>query len=152
MTKTTATPSIPRVIFGFITFFMITLTLGTYLSKQYSTPQPKAARSGAEKAEAYFYTSVGNEQDEAIAEKDTSPGIEGYTLEIKSTADRVEAERIVDRLAEKGIEAFYTPLAADGHIVYRIRRGIYPNQTEAEAAAGLLAKQHHVSAKVTRLQ
>lgn len=110
----------------------------------------------------FFYNSVGHapaadgEGDAAMPPLE--PGMAGhlsdgsYTLELKISANRGEAEQMVDEYRDLGVEAYYTPLARAGKVLYRIRRGIYPSRRAAERAAVDLRQRQAVEAKVVQLQ
>ena len=75
-----------------------------------------------------------------------------YTLEIDLADQRQEAERLIDTLQERGVDAYYTPLARAGRIVYRVRHGVYPSREEAQAAQLALKNTRQVATKVVKLQ
>ena len=107
----------------------------------------------------FFYKAIGQAP---AADKDVpaaapladgkSPLKTSYTLEIKVTTSREEAEQLIDTLHAMGVEAYYTPLARAGRVVYRVRRGIYTSAKDASQAALAIAAQGHVKAKVVKLQ
>ncbi len=66
-----------------------------------------------------------------------------YTIELKKTTDRHEAEDLVSALQSKGIQAFYTPMLSDNFVTYRVRVGIYTSK--AVAQKDLAAINPHVS-------
>lgn len=76
----------------------------------------------------------------------------GYTVEIRVMANRDEAEQLIDELHRQGIEAYYTPVTRGGRVVYRVRRGIYPSEKEAERAAMAMRSGQAVLGKVVKLQ
>lgn len=55
-----------------------------------------------------------------------------YTIEIKKTTDRSEAEELVKSLQSKGIQAFYTPMLSNNFVIYRVRVGIYGSKAIAQ--------------------
>lgn len=116
----------------------------------------------AEPAEAagakspFFYKSIGNAPDAApgpeTAQATTPPMRVTYTLELKVAATRDEAESMIDDLEARGIEAYYTPLSRQGQVVYRVRRGVFPDQKAAGRAAVALKEDHQIGARVVKLQ
>lgn len=110
-------------------------------------PAAGAPQSGSE----FFYDSIG--QGERLEEKATAgDGRASYTLEIKVANSKEEAEKTIDSLRGLGVEAYYTPLARQGKVVYRVRRGIFTNQKEATRAAVALKEERKVAASVVKLQ
>lgn len=55
-----------------------------------------------------------------------------YTIELKKTTDRHEAEELVSALQTKGIQAFYTPMLSENYVIYRVRVGIYTSKAVAQ--------------------
>jgi cell division septation protein DedD len=108
---------------------------------------------------SFFYEAIGQAP---AADKDApaaAPLLAGkaspktsYTLEIKVTTSREEAEQLIDTMHAMGVEAYYTPLARAGRVVYRVRRGIYTSAKDASQAALAIAAQGHVKARVVKLQ
>jgi septal ring-binding cell division protein DamX len=119
------------------------------------------AKAKPQADEPLFYQTIGqapdsNEPslpDDADTSDQAAPGAKvSYTLELKVTSKRAEAEALIDELHDRGIEAYYTPLTRGGKVVYRVRRGIYSNQKEASQAAVELAAAGKLPAKVVKLQ
>jgi len=65
-----------------------------------------------------------------------------YTIDLKKTTDRHEAEELVNKLQAKGIQAFYTPMLSNNFVIYRVRVGIY--ESKAIAQKDLLAINVHL--------
>jgi cell division septation protein DedD len=76
---------------------------------------------------------------------------EGFTLEISMSNSRKAAETVVNKLAQKGVRAFYTPLTRQGKVIYRVRLGIFHDRSEAAFAAKKLFGQHQVKSRVAQL-
>ncbi len=128
------------------------VTKGKVNSPEAVTP---AAGDGDDEA-SFFYDAVGRSPQESAAQAPARGHLPGgkvsYTLEIRVAASRDDAERVIDELHGRGIEAYYTPLARAGKVVYRVRRGIFPSQKEADRAALAMKQEHAVDAKVVKLQ
>jgi len=103
--------------------------------------------------EGFFYDVVGGGPRVATSSASTGRGEpkSSYTLELKVATSREEAEAAIEAYQKAGIEAYYTPLARGGKVVYRVRRGIYTNQKDANKAA-LALKDANVGEKVVKLQ
>jgi cell division septation protein DedD len=76
----------------------------------------------------------------------------GYTLEIRITETREEAEKLIDNLRESGVDAYYTPIAVRGRVQYRVRYGMFTEQQAAESASKKIAQAHNVKNKVIKLR
>jgi len=113
-----------------------------------------AKDNGATADAAFFYTSVGHAP--AAFHRTTGEGStlgkDSFTLEIQVASSREEAEHIIDGLHAQGVEAYYTPLARSGRLVYRIRQGLFANQKDADLAALDVQKRYALTAKVVKLQ
>ena len=96
-----------------------------------------------------FYTSANSESSKKQTQN--GPG-DGYTLEIKVTETRAEAEQLVDTLREKGVDAYYTPIAVKGRVQYRVRFGIFNDQDNAHAESQKIIQAHNVPNKVIKLR
>lgn len=102
----------------------------------------------------FFYKSIGTgigtqPEHEPL---DTTLPRSSYTLELKVTTDRSEAEALIDALNGRGIDAYFTPLSRQGRIVYRVRRGIFPSRKEATKAALALKTKERLVSKIVKLQ
>jgi len=105
--------------------------------------------------EPLFYSSIGTAPIDFAAdaaEDQRGFSSESYTLEIKIAYSRNEAEQIVSSLTTRGIDAYYTPLQRGPQVVYRIRRGIFPDESLAARAAASLRTESGLVTKVVRLQ
>jgi hypothetical protein len=128
------------------------LALGHLPGKLSRNSKIQDAASQPEGGPAFFYQAIGQGAGEASPDTAAPAGRSRYTLELKVAKSREEAEELIDSLHNAGIDAYYTPLSRAGHIVYRVRRGIYSSPAEANKAAGLLAAGTKVKAKVVKLQ
>ena len=100
-----------------------------------------------------FYKSIGSISSKdlnRISGRDAQMG-QRYTLEIRMTKSRREAEAIVDQLAEQGVQAYYTPLQRNGRVVYRVRRGIYTSMKLAKRAATELKIRKKLNVRIVQL-
>lgn len=109
-----------------------------------------------EGTDAFFYGSIGSSDGDtevdAPAPAKNSPGKSSFTLELKVTNNRAEAESLIDSLSSKGVDAYYTPLSRAGRVVYRVRRGMFTNKKDADKAAAQFKVATALDAKVIKLQ
>ena len=102
----------------------------------------------------FFYESIGTAPNAA---PDTEPAATGvpsdlFTIELMVFDQRDLAESTVASMQAQGLDAYYTPLNHGGRVVYRVRRGLYPTQDEAQKAALALRQQGQGGAAVVKLQ
>lgn len=76
----------------------------------------------------------------------------GFTLEIKITETRDDAEKLIDSLRDSGVDAYYTPIAVRGRVQYRVRYGIFSDQQAADSASKKIAQAHNIKNKVIKLR
>ena len=103
----------------------------------------------------FFYRAIGQVVSPPNEEELHAPAaIESstYTLELKVTHDRKEAERTVAKLHSEGVDAYYTPLTREGRLIYRIRQGMFGTETAAKQAAIALNQDYKIKAEVVQLQ
>lgn len=98
-----------------------------------------------------FYKSIGLAPQGFGSPVETEPLPARYTLEISSKYSQGEAEKLVEELSAQGVEAFFTPLAREGRVLYRIRTGVFNDPATAQSAQQALLKRHQVEAAVARL-
>lgn len=123
-------------------------------SKETDTKASTAIHS-AEQPEPLFYkrlgTSPASVQTSPPAKGQRTTG-DGFTLEIKITETRDEAEQLIDRLRQKGVDAYYTPIAIRGRVQYRVRYGMYTDMESAGAASRKISQAHDIKNKVIKLR
>ncbi|MBM4254257.1 MAG: hypothetical protein FJ146_20005 [Deltaproteobacteria bacterium] len=102
----------------------------------------------------FFYRSVGSIAASMAATKvEPKPTPEAlYTVELAVFEQKEEAETLVAALQAQGNDAYYTPLNHQGHVIYRVRRGLFPTEAEAEKAALAMRGQGQKGASVVSLQ
>lgn len=123
----------------------------TGVAEKLNETKEVAETAATESDSPFFYKSIGIGPDAATAAP-SAPLKVSYTLELKVATSKDEAEKMIDELEAQGIEAYFTPLSRQGHVVYRVRRGIFPSQKAATKAAVALKEQHQVGARVVKLQ
>jgi cell division septation protein DedD len=78
------------------------------------------------------------------------PSETGYSIQVGSFRAREEAERLRQRLTQKGHAVWVLPSVVVGQgIWYRVRVGSFPDRATADRAAQRLATQERVSVMVT---
>ena len=100
----------------------------------------------------WFYDSIGQGSQLTTSVKPAVKAENSYTLEIKLANSREEAEKIIGMLAKMDVQAYYTPVSRGGRVVYRVRRGLFPNKSLARKAAKKLRSQKNLATKVVVLQ
>jgi cell division septation protein DedD len=76
----------------------------------------------------------------------TEPGGTGFVVQVAAVRQRVEAERIAQRLSGKGYPAFVTTAGAN----FRVRVGKFNDRREAETVAGRLEREEQFKPWITR--
>lgn len=142
-----------RKIMMALSSFMVGATAFVSLMGFWLLSDPKMQKTyksiRAPETKPWFYQSIGNAP---LAMHQENQDIQNsYTLEIQVAETKTEAEQVVDELGKIGIKAYYTPLARQGRVVYRIRQGIFANEQTAEKASIALRAQQQVSNRVIRL-
>ncbi len=125
-----------------------------------SAPTTKQAKSiqnsdSKKKPDTLFYRRLGTSpivnNESSRKHTQNGPG-DGYTLEIKVTETREAAEQLIDTLREKGVDAYYTPIAVKGRVQYRVRFGIYNNQENAHSESQKIIQAYNLPNKVIKLR
>ena len=146
-------------IFLSISFFVFLLSFTIFAVSHFSGKSTsvvgKSVASKTAGNKPFFYKSLGTaplDFGNDIAEDAKEFSNESYTLEIKIAYTRKEAEREVASLSARGIDAYYTPLQRGPQVVYRIRRGIFPDESLASKASTALRVEKGLATKIVRLQ
>lgn len=75
---------------------------------------------------------------------------EGSVIQVFSSRDREQAERLVERLVDGGQDAFLSPVDVDGQTMYRVRIGPFPNRERAEAVADRVRREYRLDTWITQ--
>jgi hypothetical protein len=70
-------------------------------------------------------------------------------IQVFSTADKEQADKVRDGLVHAGFTAFLSPIAKGGQTMYRVRIGPFPSRTAAEAVAEKVRKEHKLDTWIT---
>lgn len=103
----------------------------------------------------FFYSSIGSLKEEAEA---TDAGSENesifhtYTLELNKTSDQAKAEESIEKYKALGLNAYYTPLRNSGHLIFRIRNGVYGDIKMASKDQRKILKKFGIKSKVIQLE
>jgi cell division septation protein DedD len=70
-------------------------------------------------------------------------------IQVFSSADRSQADRIRDRLTGGGYQAYLSPVEVGGHTMYRVRIGPFGSRSEAQKIAEKVRKGYKLDTWVT---
>jgi DedD protein len=70
-------------------------------------------------------------------------------IQVFSTADREQADKVRDSLVGAGFTAFLSPIAKGGQTMYRVRIGPFPSRTAAEPVAEKVRKERKLDTWIT---
>jgi hypothetical protein len=70
-------------------------------------------------------------------------------IQVFSTADKEQADKVRDGLVDAGFTAFLSPIAKGGQTMYRVRIGPFPSRTAAEPVAEKVRKEHKLDTWIT---
>jgi cell division septation protein DedD len=70
-------------------------------------------------------------------------------IQVFSTADKEQADKVRDGLVHAGFTAFLSPIAKGGQTMYRVRIGPFPSRTAAEPVAERVRKERKLDTWIT---
>jgi cell division protein FtsN len=70
-------------------------------------------------------------------------------IQVFSTADKEQADKVRDGLVHAGFTAFLSPIAKGGQTMYRVRIGPFPSRTAAEPVAEKIRKERKLDTWIT---
>ncbi len=70
-------------------------------------------------------------------------------IQVFSSADKEQADRVKDGLVEHGFAAFLSPIDKDGQTMYRVRIGPFANRAAAEPVADKVRKEQKLDTWIT---
>jgi len=70
-------------------------------------------------------------------------------IQVFSSADKEQADRVRDRLVGAGLTAYLSPLAKNGQTMYRVRIGPFRSRADAEPVAERVRKEHKLDTWIT---
>lgn len=74
----------------------------------------------------------------------------GYVIQVFSTADPAQAQKVLNRLSTGGYQAFTSPVDVDGRTMYRVRIGPFDDKSRADSQASRVSKEFRLDTWVTR--
>lgn len=87
---------------------------------------------------------------EAPAESGSSPSQDTLVVQVFSSADRTQAQRVVDQLREAGFAALLSPVQVERRTMYRVRIGPFGERADAEQAAARIRREFKLDTWITR--
>jgi cell division septation protein DedD len=129
---------------------LTSLSSNKFMKLHQSDAGDQSATAGSE---GLFYQHLGAAPEEKPAYLAAPFGDgEKFTLEFDVVTDRTEAINRVEALAAQGIQAFFTPYERKGQVYYRVRLGIFSNQSDALQHSRELAVVKGMKTKLIQLQ
>lgn len=86
----------------------------------------------------------------AISEPEPAPAAGGHVIQVFSSADEVQAKKLLKQLQDGGYPAFLSPVDVSGQTMFRVRIGPYSELTEAEVVADRIRQSFRLDTWVTR--
>ena len=74
----------------------------------------------------------------------------GYVIQVFSSADEVQARRLLKQLSDGGFPAFLSPVEVGNQTMMRVRIGPYPELASAESVAERIRREFKLDTWVTR--
>jgi cell division septation protein DedD len=108
-----------------------------------------AAKIGEEKP--LFYTSVGGSAPSSDGPAAPPKVSTRYTIELGTVKSQADAESMLLRLKDRGIDGFYTPMRRSGQVVFHVRIGLFANSDDAEHNLKKIIARSKVTGRVTKL-
>lgn len=79
----------------------------------------------------------------------SSSSTEGFIVQVFSSHDRSQAQKVLDQLQQGGYRVFLSPKNTGGQTMYRVRLGPYETRAPADAAAGDVTRRYKLETWVT---
>jgi hypothetical protein len=118
--------------------------------------QEKQDTHAGTEPESLFYKTIGDSP--ALADQDSAgngnqDGLpeNKFTIEIAKMTSREQAESMIKSLAQRGLDAYYTPLLKDGRVIYRVRYGMFDTESNAKSAMKSLQTKLGLKTTVSRM-
>jgi cell division septation protein DedD len=74
----------------------------------------------------------------------------GFVIQVFSTNDRSQAQRVLDRLRDDGMQAFLSPVIVEGRTMHRVRVGPFESRETAESTAAKIRKTYRLDTWITQ--
>lgn len=124
-----------------------------------SSSKGGAATAGSGKAAISWSPASSAAADASPAEAGASPASPAgaaasaaageVVIQVFSTADKEQADKVRDGLVHVGFTAFLSPIAKGGQTMYRVRIGPFPSRTAAEPVAEKVRKERKLDTWIT---
>ena len=75
---------------------------------------------------------------------------DGLVVQVFSSREREQAQKVVDTLTSAGQRAFLSPQEVDGRTMYRVRIGPFSDRAEAERVANQVKRAHKLDTWITQ--
>jgi cell division septation protein DedD len=76
-------------------------------------------------------------------------GAGSVVIQVFSSSDKAQAEKIRERLVKAGQEAFLSPIEKGGQTMYRVRLGPFPSREKAEKVADQVRREQKLDTWIT---
>jgi DedD protein len=110
-----------------------------------AAPAPAAADEAAEEAPVPAPRKTAKAHDRTPA----AAGKGAYVIQVFSSADKTQADRIRAKLAGGGQKAFLSPIERGGRTMYRVRVGPFKSHDDAQKTADKVRKAYRLDTWVT---
>lgn len=98
-----------------------------------------------------FYTSVGGSSPSGDVQQSSGKVSTRYTIELGTVNSQADAESMLLRLKDRGIDGFYTPMRRGGRVIFHVRIGLFASADDAQQSLKKIAARANVSGRVARL-
>ncbi len=110
----------------------------------------KQNNDSADAAKPVFYESVGASPKPSFQNRIKQAS--RFTIELANFTEREDAETLLLQLKSRGIEGFYTPMRRGGHVIYRVRLGMFTNPDDAQKVLAKVNSAAKVNGVVAKLR
>ncbi len=76
--------------------------------------------------------------------------VEGPVVQVFSSRDRGQAQRMVDRLTDGGQPAYLSPVEVDGNTMFRVRIGPFADRAQAQRVADQVKRVYRLDTWITQ--
>lgn len=131
--------------------FLLSIAVKKYQAQRTisTTRETTAQRASTSEAEQIFYNAVGSSpKQRPVNQKKQSTR---FTIELAHFNSQDEAEALLMKLKDKGIEGFYTPMRRGGTVIYRVRLGMFANPDDAKKVMAKVSASARINGTVTKL-
>lgn len=81
--------------------------------------------------------------------RDTVPGGDGPVIQVFSSRDQAQAQKLLDRLLRADLDAYLSPAQVRGVVTYRVRLGPFRDREQAEAVARQIRQDFKLETWIT---